>query len=244
MASFQVGTGTSTGVGIYRSQRYSPHSRCTDAAGYLESRRDRAASNPVKLLFRAGNQGRRTASFAPFQPSPGKMKQNRSGLKSVQRPRRSLRHKLGLKGELALAAAPTATVLIVMGFVEVLSQQRLLFASLASSAFLIYLDPQHGTNLVRTLVLAQSMAAILGWIIYSLLGPGYFAGGIAMVLTIILMIVFDAVHPPAVSTSLSFALRAGNENNLVLFGLAVGMTVGLVGLERTALWVLSRYSTR
>jgi starch phosphorylase len=32
---------------------------------------------------------------------------------------------------------------------------------------------------------------------------------------------FDAVHPPAVSTSLSFALRAGNENNLVLFALAV-----------------------
>ena len=169
---------------------------------------------------------------------------NRSGLKSVQSPRRSLRHKLGLKGELALAAAPTVTVLIVMAFVEVLSQQRLLFASLASSAFLIYLDPQHGTNLVRTLVLAQSMAAILGWIIYSLLGNGYFSGGVAMVLTILLMIVFDAVHPPAVSTSLSFALRAGNEKNLVLFCLAVGMTVVLVGLERTALWVLARHSTR
>ena len=168
----------------------------------------------------------------------------RSGLKSVQRVRRSLRHRLGLKGELALAAAPTATVLAVMGFVEVLSRQRLLFASLASSAFLIYLDPQHGTNLVRTLVLAQAMAAILGWIIYSLFGSGYLSGGIAMVLTILLMIVFDAVHPPAVSTSLSFALRAGNEKNLVLFGLAVGMTVVLVGLERTALWVLARYSRR
>ena len=169
---------------------------------------------------------------------------NRSGLKSVQSPRRSLRHKLGLKGELALVAAPTVTVLIVMAFVEVLSRQRLLFASLASSAFLIYLDPQHGTNLVRTLVLAQSMAAVLGWSIYSLLGPGYFSGGVAMVLTILLMIVFDAVHPPAVSTSLSFALRAGNETNLVLFGLAVGMMVVLVGLERTALWTLARYSTR
>lgn len=170
------------------------------------------------------------------------MKQN--GLKSTQRPRHSIRNRLGLKGELVLAAAPTATILIVMAFVEVLSRQRLLFASLASSAFLIYLDPQHGTNTVRTLTISQSMAAILGWVVYLLFGSGFLSGGIAMVLTILLMIAFDAVHPPAVSTSLSFALRAGNENNLVLFGLAVGMTAALVGVERFALWLLARYSRR
>lgn len=170
------------------------------------------------------------------------MKQN--GLKSTQRPRHSIRNRLGLKGEFALAAAPTAIVLLVLAFVEVLSRQRLLFASLASSAFLIYLDPQHGTNTVRTLILAQSMAAIIGWIFYLLLGPGFLSGGIAMVLTILLTIAFDAVHPPAVSTSLSFALRTGNENNLVLFGLAVGITAVLVGIERSALWILTRYSRR
>lgn len=168
----------------------------------------------------------------------------RNGLKSTQSSRRSIRHRLGLKGELALAAAPTATILLVMAFVEVLSRQRLLFASLASSSFLIYLDPQHGTNTMRTLIISQSMAAIIGWMVYSVLDAGFLSGGIAMVLTILLMIVFDAVHPPAVSTSLSFALRAGNENNLVLFGLAVGMTVVLVGLERAALRILARYSRR
>jgi hypothetical protein len=57
------------------------------------------------------------------------------------------------------------------------------------------------------------------------------------------MIVLDVVHPPAVSTSLSFALRAGNENNLVLFGLAVGITALLVALERFTLWVLAHHST-
>ena len=88
------------------------------------------------------------------------------------------------------------------------------------------------------------MAAILGWIVYSLVGSGFLSSGIAMVLTIVLMIAFDAVHPPAVSTSLSFALRAGNENNLVLFGLAVAMTAALVGVERSALWLLARYSRR
>lgn len=63
-----------------------------------------------------------------------------------------------------------------------------------------------------------------------------------MVTTIVLMIVLDVMHPPAVATSLSFALRAGNENNLVLFALAVGITALLVGLERFALFLLARYS--
>ena len=54
------------------------------------------------------------------------------------------------------------------------------------------------------------------------------------------MIVLDAVHPPAVATAMSFALRAGNETNLVLFGLAVGMTAVLVVLQRLALWLLAR----
>jgi CBS-domain-containing membrane protein len=76
-----------------------------------------------------------------------------------------------------------------------LSEQRLLFASLASSAFLIYLDPQHGTNAVRTLVLSHLMAALIGWATFALLGSGYLSGGSAMVATIFLMIVLDVVHP-------------------------------------------------
>jgi CBS-domain-containing membrane protein len=121
---------------------------------------------------------------------------------------------LDLKGELALATAPTLTVLGVLALVEVLSRERLLFASLASSAFLIYLAPQHGTNRVRALILAQMMAATIGLIRHLFLGSGYLSGGSAMMVTIALMILLDVVHPPTVSTSLSFALRAGNESNL------------------------------
>ena len=153
---------------------------------------------------------------------------------------RSLRQRLGLRGELTLALLPTATVLAVFAFVEVLSQQRLLFASLASSAFLIYLDPQHGMNSVRTLVVAHLTAAGLGFGTYMLFGPGYLAGGAAMLGTVVLMIVFDKVHPPAVSTSLSFAFRAGNASNLLLFILAIGITVLLVGLEQVAVWLAAR----
>lgn len=170
------------------------------------------------------------------------MSQKRSSLKPVEGGNRSLRSRLNLKDELLLATAPTLTVLGVLALVEVLSRQRLLFASLAASAFLIYLDPQHRTNTVRTLVLAQMMAATIGLITHLLLGSGYLSGGIAMVVTIVLMILLDAVHPPAVPTSLSFALRAGNENNLVLFGLAVGITAVLVVVERFALWLLAHPS--
>lgn len=171
------------------------------------------------------------------------MSQNRESLKPIKGANRSLRRRLSLRGEFALAFSPTVTILAVLALVEALSQQRLLFASLASSAFLIYLDPQHGTNSVRTLVVAQMIAAGLGFVSYLLIGSGYLSGGTAMVVTIVLMILLDVVHPPAVSTSLSFALRAGNESNLVLFGLAVGITAGLVLLEKVSLWVLARNQT-
>jgi len=172
------------------------------------------------------------------------MRQKRSSLKPMQGANRALRSKLSLQGEFVLALAPTVMVLGVLGLVEVLSRQRLLFASLASSAFLIYLDPQHGTNTVRTLLISQSMAATLGLLTYLTLGPGYLSGGSAMVATIALMILLDVVHPPAVATSLSFAFRAGNEKNLVLFGLAVAITAMLVVIERITLWLLARYSDR
>ncbi len=150
------------------------------------------------------------------------------------------RRAIGMKHELLLALAPTVTVLLVMGLVEALSNQRLLFASLASSAFLIYMDPTHEVNTVRTLVIAQLSAAVLGLGAYLLLGPGYVSGGVAMVLAITLMIALDAVHPPAVSTALSFGLKAGTESNLVLFTLALGIIVVLLALQRTTLWLLKR----
>ncbi len=171
------------------------------------------------------------------------MDQQRSSLKPIEGANRSFRRRLTIRGELALAAAPTIVVLGVLALIEALSRQRLLFASLASSAFLIYLDPQHGTNTVRTLILSQMMAATIGLITFLTIGSGYLSAGVAMVVTIILMILLDVVHPPAVATSLSFALKAGNENNLALFGLAVGITALLVGLERLMLWLLARFGT-
>ena len=172
------------------------------------------------------------------------MAEDRESLKPVEGANRSLRRRLGIRGELMLAFFPTATVLLVLGLVEALSQQRLLFASLASSAFLIYLDPEHGTNTVRTLVIAHLIAAGSGLSTYLAMGPGYLAGGCAMVATIVLMIVLDAVHPPAVSTSLTFAFRAAAERNATLFILALVVTVVLVVVQKAMMYLLARYQKR
>lgn len=155
---------------------------------------------------------------------------------------RALRRRLSLRGEFALAVLPTLTVLVVLVLVEALTTQRLLFASLASSAFLIYVDPEHGANSVRTLVIAQIVAAVAGAALFLVLGPGYVAAGLAMIATITLMIAADAVHPPAVATAMSFALRTGDTSNLLLFGLAVAITAVLVILQRVALLILARFA--
>lgn len=133
-------------------------------------------------------------------------------------------------------------MLVVLFGVEVLSRQRLLFASLASSAFLIYLDPSHRTNSTRTLILSQLMAALVGYGAGALLGNGYLAAAGAMIVAIGLMILMDALHPPAVSTALGFAFRVGPESNLVLFALAVGLIAVLVTLQRASTWLLARYN--
>lgn len=121
---------------------------------------------------------------------------------------RSARRRLPWRHELLLVLLPTIIVLAVVALVERFSQQRLLFASLASSAFLIYLDPLHGTNSTRTLLIAQLGAAAAGFLAFMVLGAGYWAAAAAIIATIALMIVCDAVHPPAVATALSFAFRA------------------------------------
>ena len=170
------------------------------------------------------------------------MSGERESLKPVEGANRAPRRRLGLKGELILASLPTLIVLVVLALVEVLSRQRLLFASLASSAFLIYLDPFHGMNTVRALVGAQLLAALTGLLTFWIFGHSYVAAANAMIVTIVLMVLLDMVHPPAVGTALSFAFQTGAESTLVLFMLALSITAVLVILERVTLWLLARLS--
>jgi CBS-domain-containing membrane protein len=190
-----------------------------------------AGSDPTSRAPTAGER----ASGVPADAAP-----NATTASPIRNAPREVRRRLGWRGELALAALPTVTVLVVLLLVETLARQRLLYASLASSAFLIYLDPTHPTNHVRTLLVAQAAAAALGWAALAALGPGYAAGATAMVTAIVAMIAADAVHPPAVSTALSFALGTGDTRPLVLFGLALLVTAGLVLLQHVAVRMLAR----
>jgi CBS-domain-containing membrane protein len=143
--------------------------------------------------------------------------------------------RLSVREELLLALLPTATVLPIIGVIEAFGGHHLLCASLASSAFLIYLDPEHQMNGVRTLVVSQMTAAGIGWMMWLLLGGGYAASASAIPLAILLMILLNAVHPPAVSTALAFAMHVDPHGSLILFAIAVGITAILVLLQRAVL---------
>lgn len=153
------------------------------------------------------------------------------------------RPRLGWRRELALALLPTATVLLLLWLLKLLSNQQLLFASLASSCFLIYLDPGHPANSARTLLVSQLSAAVLGFGLHALLGPGYLGAALALVGIIGVMILTDTMHPPAVATALNFAFRAGTgEGNLALFGLAVGLVLVLLAVQRGSAYLVRRFT--
>lgn len=167
---------------------------------------------------------------------------NREAAEEVAR--RSPRERLGLRGELMLALLPSLTVLAVLALLELLGSQRLLFASLASSAFLVYRDPAHQMNTVRALVASHTIGVVSGLLAAGAFGPGYLAAGSAMIVTISLMIMLDVAHPPAVSTALAFAFSVTSGSAVALFGVALVLLVVLVVLQRLVLIGLVRAGYR
>ena len=133
--------------------------------------------------------------------------------------------RLSVRQQFDLAIMPTAVVLLMVGWVHALSDQRLIFTSLASSAFLVYLDPEHPTNRVRTFLIAQGSATLLGFGSVSLLGSGFLAAGVATVLTILIIITLDAMHPPAISTALSCAFHTNSKKAAFADGSQVGFVL-------------------
>lgn len=154
--------------------------------------------------------------------------------------RKDMFRQFHLKTEFLLAVVPTLMVIAVLLLLEAFSKQQLLFASLASSAFLIYLDPRHPTNSMRTLLIAQVSAAVIGYLFYLLMGPGYGSAALSMIMAIALMILTKAMHPPAVATSLLFAFQYKKPDTLMLFLFALLLLVLLVILQRVSIWLLKR----
>jgi CBS-domain-containing membrane protein len=73
------------------------------------------------------------------------------------------------------------------------------------------------------------------WVLF---GGGYASAASAIPLAILLMMLFGAVHPPAVSTALAFATHLDPTGSLGLFALAVGITCLLVVLQRAVSWLV------
>lgn len=150
----------------------------------------------------------------------------------------------GVWGELALALPPTLVVLVSGLLLESFRHQRLLFASLASSAFLIYRAPDHAMNTTRVMVTAHLVGVALGVGAALALGAGYRAGAVAMAGTIIALVLLNAVHPPAISTALGFAFFPQQDQAAGFFVLALVMLAALVVLQRTATWIVRRFATQ
>ncbi len=149
-----------------------------------------------------------------------------------------MRKRYDLKTEISLALLPTIIMAAVLFLLEIYSKQHLLFASLASSAFLIYLDPEHPTNSIYTLALAQTSAALIGIGVIKLIGPGYTSAMLAMVISIGFMVLLNVMHPPAVSTALTFAFETGKTFSLFL--IALGLLLVLVILQKVSVWMINR----
>lgn len=149
-----------------------------------------------------------------------------------------MRKRYDLKTEISLALLPTITMGLVLFLLEMYSKQHLLFASLASSAFLIYLDPEHPTNSIYTLAMAQTSAALIGIGVIKLIGPGYTSAILSMVLAITFMVLLNVMHPPAVSTALTFAFETGK--TMPLFLIALGLLIVLVIIQKVSVWMINR----
>ena len=150
----------------------------------------------------------------------------------------STQRRVRVRHKLLLALLPTATVLLMLGVIQTFGRYHLLCASLASSAFLIYWDPRNEMNSVHAVVVSQMTASGVGWLMWLLLGGGYAAAACAIPLAILLMILLKAVHPPAVSTALAFAMQLDPTGSFVLFAIAVGFTALLVVLQRALSWLI------
>jgi CBS-domain-containing membrane protein len=141
-----------------------------------------------------------------------------------------MRSRYDLKTEAKLALMPTITIGVILLLMSRYANGQLFFTSLASSAFLVYLDPKHPFNSLATLFIAQIAAALIGIGGMQLIGPGYAAALLAMAGIIIFMLVFDVMHPPAVSTALSFAFISGRV--LPLFFICLCLLTFLIILQK------------
>ncbi len=82
----------------------------------------------------------------------------------------------------------------------------LLIASLGSSAVTLFALPKAPAARPRSAILGQVLSAVCGWGTQFLLGSTWYACAIAVMLSLVVMVLLDCVHPPGGATALTAVL--------------------------------------
>ena len=110
----------------------------------------------------------------------------------------------------------------------------LLVASLGSTAVTLFALPKAPAARPRSAILGQFLSAVCGWGTQYFLGSEWYACAIAVMLSLVLMVAFDCVHPPGGATALT-AILTPQEWTFII----APVTVGVIFLVAVA-WVTNR----
>jgi len=98
----------------------------------------------------------------------------------------------------------------------------LLIASLGSTAVTLFGLPKAPAAKPRSAILGQFLSAICGWCTQYLLGSEWYACAIAVMLSLIVMVIFNCVHPPGGATALT-AILTPQEWTFIIAPVTVGV---------------------
>jgi CBS-domain-containing membrane protein len=114
----------------------------------------------------------------------------------------------------------------------------LLVASLGSTAVTLFALPKAPAAKPKSAILGQFLSAVCGWGTQFLLGSTWYACAIAVMLSLVVMVVFDCIHPPGGATALTAVLTPQPWTFII-----APVTVGVIFLVLVA-WVTNKACER
>jgi CBS-domain-containing membrane protein len=113
-----------------------------------------------------------------------------------------------------------------------ISSQTGIAASLGATCFILFTRPNSYSSKSYKVLGGYILSGCVGWLCWYLLTLGYtdfisprfvmpFLAGIAVMLSMILMILFKTEHPPAVSFALALAITEWNYKGIVILGIFI-----------------------
>lgn len=132
-----------------------------------------------------------------------------------------------------LATATVVAVLLILDY----TRQAAIVASIGASAFIVFTSPSSQPARFRSLIGGYTVGMIAGIACTFLgrsidplapcgwMGSPIVMGGVAVGLSIFLMVLTDTEHPPAAAIALALVINRWNGVSLMVIGIAIGMLV-------------------